>query len=106
MPSLRSRGIHWAKPQQKVWRALLTVLSCACCQCFVVTGLPRFPMAVPLLAPVALMPARCEAVVAPEVISISLGSIVLFIVLLLFGMVFGRNIAGFLDSLDNIEGSR
>jgi len=53
----------------------------------------------------AAMPMRCEAIVPAEVMTTSLGSIFVFIGLLLASMVFGRNIAGFLDSLDNIEGS-
>ncbi|CAJ1410500.1 unnamed protein product, partial [Effrenium voratum] len=47
---------------------------------------------------VACLPGSCEASVSPEVVSIGM-----LIGLLLAGMVFGRNIAGFLDSLDSIE---
>ncbi|CAJ1410499.1 unnamed protein product, partial [Effrenium voratum] len=52
---------------------------------------------------VACLPGSCEASVSPEVVSVGLGSIGMLIGLLLAGMVFGRNIAGFLDSLDSIE---
>eukprot|EP00435_Cladocopium_sp_Y103_P031809 s2482_g8.t1 len=50
-------------------------------------------------------PAGCEAMVSSDIVTVSLGSVVVFIGLLLSAMAFGRNIAGFLDSLDNIEGS-